>query len=476
MATFFNDMVHIVRESVNYASIMRYKNALNQGRCRGEKLSVKDFLALSSGNDPFYAGSPSGETWGKWFAEQWNEHKSHQAAVHVRGLHYALVGMTNSDRPVYMPDGKVYENTEKCWKKLERAGKYARYNQYIDAERFEDRRAQTLYERVYDYPFHFINTTDPIADEDFKLELPKFPDLPEYTLNFRNRQRYRLEVWCEKSTQETVLRPVADKYQVTMLSAQGELSISAMLKAIARAEDYSRLPTRILYISDFDPAGRSMPVAASRKLEFLQSIKHSHADIQLYPIALTHEQCISYQLERTPIKESEKRKGKFEERYGTGATELDALEAKHPGELANLLESEILKFYDDTLSDRTEEEKDRLNDELVAIQDRIHDEYQGDALKEEYEQLKAEFEEWKAARWTPFQERLTDAWQGIKESLEDEMPDIDEYPLPEVKEVPAGDTCLYDSAREYLQQIAAYNAFTGKFSYLIDDEDADDIA
>src|SRR5260221_526448 len=122
-----------------------------------------------------------------------------------------------------------------------------------------------------------------------------------------------------------------------MLSAQGELSISAMIKAIRRAEA-TRMPTRILYISDFDPAGRSMPVAASRKLEFLQSILHSHADIQLYPIALTHEQCVSYQLDRMPIKDEERRKVSFEARYGSGATELDALEAKHPGELARMLE------------------------------------------------------------------------------------------------------------------------------------------
>jgi hypothetical protein len=115
-----------------------------------------------------------------------------------------------------------------------------------------------------------------------------------------------------------------------------------------------------------------MPVAASRKLEFWQSVKHSKADMHRYPIALTHEQCVYYQLERTPIKDSERRKAKFEERYGGGATELDALEAEHPGELANLLEREILKYYDDSLEERTKERRELLIDHLSSTSE-FHD-------------------------------------------------------------------------------------------------------
>lgn len=459
------------REHICYEYIMKLKAAVNKNRGRGEKYTVGDFLTLSPGNDPFYAGSSAGIRWGRWFADQWMTHKGHMPTVHVRSLHYALIRFTNTDSPIIMPDGKVYENTLKCWKKLEMAGKYARNNQYIDAERFEDRRAQSLYERVYADPSIFVGTTRP----DIEFEFPSFPDRPEYTLAYKNKQRYRLEIWCEKSTQETILTPVADKYQVTMLSAQGELSISAMLKAIARA-DKSQMPTRILYISDFDPAGRSMPVAASRKLEFWQHIKGSTADIELYPIALTHDQCVEYELERTPIKDSEKRKAKFEARYGGGATELDALEAKHPGALADLLEQEILRYWDVSLDERTEDKKAWLSEHLSNTQDRVHryyeDEY--DELYEEYESLKKEYEQWVTRRCRPFQERLDVVWKKMVVDLNKEMPDLKRYALPSAKIVPTGADCLYKSDRDYFDQLDAYKAFTGKFADLIEDEEEEE--
>ena len=40
---------------------------------------------------------------------------------------------------------------------------------------------------------------------------------------------------------------------------------------------------------------------------------------------------------------------KFEARFGDGATELDALEALHPGELGRILVQEIERYYDATL-------------------------------------------------------------------------------------------------------------------------------
>lgn len=465
--------LNIVRSTVNYASIAAMRDRANQDRKRGEKLTVKDFLVLAPGNDPFYADAPGTREKGEWFANLWRKHKGGEPTVHVRALHYALVGLVNTDEPVRMPNGKVYENTIQCWKFLELAGKYARYNCLLPADKFEDRREQSLYEAKPEHSSRLLWASNP-SDYDFEMEIPKFPDLPYYYLHYQSQQRYRIEVWCEKSTQERVLMPIVQKYNVTMLSAQGELSISAMFKAIKRAEENNHTPTRILYISDFDPAGRSMPVAASRKIEFLQHLTGSQADIQLYPIALTHDQCVAYQLDRTPIKDSERRKGKFELQYGTGATELDALEAKHKGELAKLLEREILKFYDTDLKERTDDAREELQDELERVQDAVKDSHDISSLEDEYEQLKSEFEEWKAAKWVPFAERLLEAYQGIEQDLDDNIPDIEDYPLPEGREVETTDS-LYCSTRDYLEQISAYSDFTGRFSHLIEDsEESDD--
>jgi hypothetical protein len=203
-------------------------------------------------------------------------------------------------------------------------------------------------------------------------------------------------------------------------------------------------------------------------------VKRSQADIELYPIALTHEQCVQYRLERTPIKESERRKTKFEDRFGSGATELDALEAEHPGELATLLEQEILRYYDAKLEQRTQDKKELLIDHLVSTQERVrasHDEACQE-LFTEYQTLRKEFYEWVERRCLPFQTRQEKVWQAITKDMAEEMPDLNHYALPSAKEVPPGPNCLYRSERDYLEQLAAYREFTGKFADLIaEDED-----
>jgi hypothetical protein len=71
------------------------------------------------------------------------------------------------------------------------------------------------------------------------------------------------------------------------------------------------------------------------------------------------EQCIEYGLPRTPIKETERRALRFEERFGEGATELDALEALHPGLLREIVLGEVRRYWnpdhDDEVSGSCEE-------------------------------------------------------------------------------------------------------------------------
>lgn len=84
-------------------------------------------------------------------------------------------------------------------------------------------------------------------------------------------------------------------------------------------------------------------------------------DATLDPIVLTPEQCQRYQLPRTPLKETESRAAKFEDRFGSGATELDALEALHPGELRKIVDDEVLRYIDPTLPGRTPQAKPLLS-------------------------------------------------------------------------------------------------------------------
>jgi hypothetical protein len=190
----------------------------------------------------------------------------------------------------------------------------------------------------------------------------------------------------------------------------------------------SSRPARILYISDFDPAGVGMPVSVARKIEFLVRSDGEYLDVQVCPVVLTEEQCRHYRLPRTPIKDTDKRARRFEARFGEGATELDALESLHPGELEAILVREIRRYYDLDLQGATEEKAEEVEAELDEINERI--------------------ERWRA--------RAETVWQAIGESLQAEAPDIDLVDWPEADEGNEDSDPSFDSTRDYVEQIDRY--------------------
>jgi len=76
-------------------------------------------------------------------------------------------------------------------------------------------------------------------------------------------------------------------------------------------------------------------------------------DIRLFPLVLTAGEVQAYRLPRLPIKESERRRSGFEQGYGEGATELDALEAISSGTLARIVVEAVERYYDPDLRWRT---------------------------------------------------------------------------------------------------------------------------
>ena len=332
--------------------------------------------------------------------------------------------------------------------------------------------------------------------------IPDFPDLPQYLLSVAWQQRYRLEVWIEKSTQEDVVIPVCRRHDVTLVTAIGEISKSAVDDAIKRAEGCgSQTTTVILYISDFDPAGQSMPVTAARKIEHGLMKRNSDAHIRLYPIILTYEQCLHYNLPPVPIKETEKRSEAFQQQYGIkGAVELDALESLYPGELAKILESEILRFRDNTIEKRFRDRKHEIWKELEQKSEDIQKNHDMDELREEYDEIleelsdvrdahdeiKSEFEdleeryteeviepfrEWYTDSLEPFVNKLKEKFKVVVDELEEQKPDVNTFELPQAEEIPLDDTCLFDSKRAYIPQLAIFKRFAGKFGYVVEEED-----
>ena len=163
-------------------------------------------------------------------------------------------------------------------------------------------------------------------------------------------QPYLVEIWIEKSTMDDVLLPLCEELHISLVTSVGFQSITSAVNLLQRAQQLIQLgkPTRIFYISDFDPAGDGMPVAVARQMEFWLQDYAPGADIKLSPLALTRDQVITYQLPRLPIKESDVRQAGFEERYGAGAVEWEALEALYPGVLADLVRDAIAPYRDMT--------------------------------------------------------------------------------------------------------------------------------
>ncbi len=427
---------------------------------KASHVPVTHFIALTPQNDPFYTGTERDKTLGAWFRDLWQQF-GYTTGVHIRRMHYAIV---SQNPPVCLPGGKPYANTEACWNELNNASKAARYLEYVDPEAFVDRRNDDPVDHL-DYWTQrqadvFTSSVETLDD----ITMPEPPGVPGYRLACEASQRYHLEIWCEKSTMNDILEPLARTYRATLLFGKGELSITAALAAIKRFQRTGR-PVRIFYVSDFDPAGAGMPVSMSRKLEYLIYRQHLDLDIKVYPTVLTSAQTRQYPLLLpTPIKETERRKARFEATYGEGAIELDALEALYPGELARILQRELSRYYDSSLSTRLFQAKQQIWAQLNEREHAIISQYR--------EEIQAIEEEWQAmsdaltTNLSAHMARRTALWHLIQEELEEQQPAISVEDIPEASVVSERDGALYDSTRDYLAQNDIYQAHKANMNNL----------
>ena len=432
---------------------MNYEQIKQLAKMTGQR--VTDLIPLAPQNDPFYTGTPGDWALAEWFAGLWRAF-NYSTKVHIRRVHYQII----SQKPaVLLPNGKPYENTEECWGLLNLASKAARYLQLVNPAAFNDRRnPDPVVYASHRETEPEVRVSGRIWQSD--LNLPDFPDLPGYSISgYRAQQAYHLELWCEKSTMNDVLEPLCRHYGANLQTGLGELSITATL-ALARRLQEANKPARIFYVSDFDPAGQSMPVAVSRKIEYFVRTLGLALDVRVFPVVLTVEQVQQYQLPRTPIKDTERRRFGFEGRYGEGAVELDALEALYPGELQTVLSQSIECYYDTSLDERVQQAQAALEQDLGMIWQQVVGRYAQDidGLRAVYRQLQDEF----AGRMAGYSEQLQGLWQAIRAELSVSTPHLDYYPLPQAGYAHEIGDGLYNSARDYLEQIEAYKVFQGK--------------
>jgi len=194
-----------------------------------------------------------------------------------------------------------------------------------------------------------------------------------------------------------------------------------------------------------------MPTAVARKIEWFIRSKKPEIDFKLFDVVLTYEQCLKYKLPRKPIaSKNEKYQKNFEEKYGEGATELDALEAVHPGELANILTEAMSPYYDES-----------LKEEIADFQDREikrFEEYQEDVIAEIIDGKRKELKP-----LTKEYNKLIGKANKVGAKIEELMDDIDvdcdfepEYPEPSSLMVVDEKTPVLDTQLAYEEQLERY--------------------
>lgn len=388
---------------------------------------VTDILAMSPKNDPFYVGTGAQMEMAMWFYGLWGR-AGYSTGVHLRRVHYWCVshGDVRLPRPIKQGDERsdLYMNSHEAWQYLCQASKMARYLNLVDINAIEDRKN----------PHPILKANTEALEDDLHIESLStvMPSLYLYGLEAHKVQPYVMEIWCEKSGMNDVLLPICELYGINLVTFAGEASISAVHALAERARDTHK-PIRIFYISDFDPAGKSMPLAVARKLEYL--VQGEGMDIRLRQIALTIEQVRKYNLPPTPIKKSEKRASKFQERHGfKGAVELDALEAIHQGALADIVREAIEPYFDAQAHNAAIREHRLLTKNLRAQARQIMEKYE-----EELKAIEALNEELEAIEVPK---------HSIKES---------EYRAEE-----DDDDWLFDSERDYMIQMDYYLQFKGE--------------
>jgi hypothetical protein len=258
----------------------------------------------------------------------------------VRFVHYVACGeepnpATGEKQQERLPDGSPYENTEENWQFIQGASKHARNMGLVDPRSIVDRRTPRpflnapeapssapgveVHEPYIRLPSIEVDDLEPYQSGGFA-----YPTGYEYDVAF---EPSLVEMWMEKSLDEAdnpTIEELCREEGVNLITGIGFMTISSVYALLERRARLEK-PLRILYLSDFDPAGKHMPGAPARHIEFALRNMEEKPDIRLHHLALTEEQVTKLKLPRIPIKPSDRRKAKFEAKHGKGATELNAL-------------------------------------------------------------------------------------------------------------------------------------------------------
>ncbi len=424
------------------------------------KVNIPDLCALSPKNDPFFAGSP-----GHWRAAEWfaaNFERFGGAGGHIRRMHYRML-----EQGIMLPTGtdgrargeQPYVNDSTCWAATADAAKFARHLGLVDPEDLIDRRNDPVrpYGEIVLQPgqselaaptwsFDRGYWTAQIGEIAWLPEFPT-PDATGYSYDRNRDQPVGIEVFVEKSGVDDVLDPLCRRLGVNLLVGTGYESITQIVALLRRA---SR-PTRVLYISDHDPAGLNMPCQVGRHVEFYGDEYGTGDDILVRHLVLTPQQIDEFRLPHAP--DSKK-------------VELDALEALHPGALVKIVTEAVQEWRDDDLHGRLDDAEAEADETVQeAWQTALNDR----GLSERIERL-AEGAAAARDRVNPWigllrvvvdqavgplrvdYEAISDELDALADELDVHLPDRPQGEVPDIDT----DEYLFDNTRDYFTQLDYY--------------------
>jgi hypothetical protein len=212
-----------------------------------------------------------------------------------------------------------------------------------------------------------------IVDETREIEVsPTWPNLTAffetvrqlYARDFWAEQPVRVTVGSEKGTVRGVVQPVLDAYRVPFIVFHGNASATWLHKLA----DYSRADERpfiLLYLGDWDPAGMHMS-----DHDIPNRFARYGGQVEVRRVALVESDLADLPSFTIPLKpkpghtKRDPRCHGYEQRYGTQAWELDALD---PNTLRAHVEEAIRSLIDWPAWGRSQDLERRDRDRLARI-------------------------------------------------------------------------------------------------------------
>jgi hypothetical protein len=250
-------------------------------RQRGIKAAHR-LLAMAASNDPFNKGTEGDFVKAEWFRSVY-ERYGYQG-IDLRSLHYRMVSL---QPPPTLWDGETqYINTERHWEKLQEASTTARILGTVKALDFTINPNATASPTILQRGIGLPEPEYEVAPPGYRFALPQAEDATDLprVLGFSSygRATYEIsgyeysaelqpnvvEIWSEKAGAEhTILEGLAHHYGINYVPGRGFASLTATRNMLRRLEASGK-PGKILYVSDFDPAGQAMPVSVARQAQF----------------------------------------------------------------------------------------------------------------------------------------------------------------------------------------------------------------